>query len=61
LHSYIRHTLSLLDAGDRVEEIAEELIRLATLADLTSACGETGKYIADQFMVRIVKQSMCPQ
>jgi 2-polyprenyl-3-methyl-5-hydroxy-6-metoxy-1,4-benzoquinol methylase len=58
LHSYIRHTLSMLDVRDRMEHIAEELIRLATLTDLNSACnGETGKYVADQFMVRIVKPS----
>jgi ubiquinone/menaquinone biosynthesis C-methylase UbiE len=56
LHSYIRHTLSMLEAGDRMEPIAEELIRLATAADLASACdGQTGKYVADQFLVRIVK------
>ena len=57
LHSYIRHTLSILDAGDRMEYIAEELIRLATVADLNSAYGEAGRYIADQFMVRINKSS----
>jgi SAM-dependent methyltransferase len=58
LHSYIRHTLSMLDAGDRMGQIAEELIRLATFADLNSACDdETGKYVADQFVVRVVKPS----
>jgi len=56
LHSYVRHTLSMMEAGDRMDQIAEELIRLSTFADLNSACnGETGKYVADQFMVRIVK------
>jgi ubiquinone/menaquinone biosynthesis C-methylase UbiE len=56
LHSYVRHTLSMLGAGDRIDCIAEELIRLATFADLNSAYdGETGKYVADQFVVRIVK------
>jgi hypothetical protein len=50
LHSYVRHTLSMLDAGDRMDHIAEELIRLATFADLNCACNdETGKYVADQF------------
>lgn len=58
LHSYIRHTLSMLDTGDRMGQIAEELIRLATFADLNSACDdETGKYVADQFVVRVVKPS----
>jgi ubiquinone/menaquinone biosynthesis C-methylase UbiE len=57
LHSYVRHTLPTLDAGDRIEHIAEELIRLATLTDLSNAYDETGKYIADQFMVRIVKSN----
>jgi ubiquinone/menaquinone biosynthesis C-methylase UbiE len=56
-HSYIRHTLPMLDAGDQTEYIAEELIRLASAADLSSTYGEIGKYIADQFMVRIVKSS----
>lgn len=60
LHSYIRHTFSLVDAGDRMEDIAEELIRLATLGDLSNAYGEAGKYIADQFMVRIVKPGDVP-
>jgi hypothetical protein len=46
----------MLDAGDRTGHIAEELIRLATFADLRCACnGETGKYVADQFVVQIVK------
>jgi 2-polyprenyl-3-methyl-5-hydroxy-6-metoxy-1,4-benzoquinol methylase len=57
LHSYVRHTLSALYKEDRTDYIAEELIRLATLADLDRACdGETGKYVADQFLVRILKQ-----
>ena len=57
LHSYIRHTLPLPDAADRMEYIAEELIRLATVADVSNAHGQAGKYIADQFMVRVVKSS----
>jgi ubiquinone/menaquinone biosynthesis C-methylase UbiE len=60
LHSYIRHTLRLLDEHDRMENIAEQLMRLAAVADISSAHGETGKYVADQFMVRIVKPSEVP-
>jgi 2-polyprenyl-3-methyl-5-hydroxy-6-metoxy-1,4-benzoquinol methylase len=56
LHSYVRHTLRMIDTGDRIDDIAEELIRLATFADLNGACNdETGKYVADQFVIRIVK------
>jgi 2-polyprenyl-3-methyl-5-hydroxy-6-metoxy-1,4-benzoquinol methylase len=59
LYSYIRHTLSMLnalDAQDQTDRIAEELMRLATFADLNGACNsETAKYVADQFVVRIVK------
>lgn len=60
LHSYVRHTLSLLDLGDRMEHIAEEMIGLATIADLNSSHGQSGRYIADQFMVRIVKPRDAP-
>jgi 2-polyprenyl-3-methyl-5-hydroxy-6-metoxy-1,4-benzoquinol methylase len=56
LHSYIRHTLSMLDERDRADRVAEELMRLATFADLNDACNtEAAKYVADQFMVRIIK------
>ena len=56
LYSYLRHTFSMLDARDRTDPIAEELMRLATFADLKGACNsETAKYVADQFVVRIVK------
>jgi 2-polyprenyl-3-methyl-5-hydroxy-6-metoxy-1,4-benzoquinol methylase len=56
LYSYLRHTLNMLDARDRTDRIAEELMRLATFADLDGACdSETAKYVADQFLVRIVK------
>jgi 2-polyprenyl-3-methyl-5-hydroxy-6-metoxy-1,4-benzoquinol methylase len=56
LYSYLRHTLGMLDARDRIDGAAEELMRLATFADLNGACNsETAKYVADQFVVRIVK------
>jgi ubiquinone/menaquinone biosynthesis C-methylase UbiE len=56
LYSYIRHTLRMLDARDRTDRIAEELMRLATFTDLNGACNsETAKSVADQFLVRIVK------
>jgi ubiquinone/menaquinone biosynthesis C-methylase UbiE len=56
LYSYLRHTLTMLDTRDRTDRIAKELMRLATFADLNGACNsETAKYVADQFLVRIVK------
>jgi SAM-dependent methyltransferase len=56
LYSYLRHTLGMLDSRDRIDGAAEELMRLATFADLNGACNsETAKYVADQFVVRIVK------
>lgn len=46
------------DARDRTEHIAEAVIGLATLANLSDACvGETEKYVADRFAVRMVKPS----
>ena len=56
LYSYLRHTLKMPGARDRTDRIAEELMRLATFADLNGSCNsETAKYVADQFVVRIVK------
>jgi ubiquinone/menaquinone biosynthesis C-methylase UbiE len=55
-YSYVRHTIGQLQLGDDVDEISEEMMRLALNVDLNNSRPlQLGRRFADQFLVRVSK------